>query len=136
MEPVSSGHHPIFFPHSLFAYPSDILELQSSANVQYKLETGADDALYINDLNEVACTIEKCNKRISNAGQEWSAGRPGNRPIGARNAARNSDTYLGPSATRDCTQPHTGHNTCEEEQALSRRPRQEDQALASLQQIL
>ena len=68
---------------------------------------------------------ETCNKRISNAGQEWSAGRPGNRPIGAREAARNSETCLGPYATRT-VQPHTGCNT-REDQASSRRPRKEDQ---------
>ena len=68
VEPVSYGHHPTFFSHSLSAYPLDILELQSGGNVQYKLETSVvNDALYINDLNEVVCTIEKCNRRISSA---------------------------------------------------------------------
>ena len=128
MEPVSSRLQPTFFSHSLSAYPPDILESQSGGNVHYKLETGAvnDDALYYGDLNEMACTNETCNKRISNAGQEWSAGRPGNRPIGARTAARNSETCLGPYATRSAVQPHMGYNTCDSRQALSR-PQQEDQ---------
>ena len=47
-----------------------------------------DDALYYNGLNEVACTNDQCNKRVSNAGQEWLAGQPGNRPIGTREAAQ------------------------------------------------
>ena len=47
----------------------------------YELETGVvNDALYINDLNEVACTIEKCNKRISTCGA--GDGRWGDRAIG------------------------------------------------------
>ena len=76
VEPVSPGLQPIFFSHSFLACPPDILELQSGGNVYYKLEIGAvnDDALYYGDLNEVACTLETCNKRISVAGQEWSAG--------------------------------------------------------------
>ena len=60
------------------------------------------DVMYTSDVNEVTCTNPNCNKRISNAGQEWSVGRPGNRPIGAREAARNSDTCLAPYAARDC----------------------------------
>ena len=129
VEPVSSRLQPTFF-HSYFsASPPDILESRSGGNVHYKLEHGAvnDDALYYGDLNEVAFTIENCNKRISCAGPEWSAGRPGNRPIGARDAARNSETCLGPYATRSSVQPYTGHNTREHE-ASSRRPRKEDQS--------
>ena len=73
------------------------------------------DAMYYNDVNEVACTDETiCNKRISYAGQEWSAGRPGNRPIGASDAARNSETCLGPYATRTVQSPYTGYNTRED----------------------
>ena len=77
VEPVSSGLNPTFVSHSLSACLPDILESQSGGNVHYELEHGAvnDDALYYSDLNEVACTIEICNKRISTAGQEWSAGR-------------------------------------------------------------
>ena len=130
VEPVSSGLQPTFFSHSLSACPPDILESESSGNVHCKLETSAvnDDALYIDDLNEVACTNDKSNKRISTTGQEWSAGRLGNRPIGARTVAHNSETCLGPYPTRSVVQPHTGHNTHEEEQASSRRPRREDQS--------
>ena len=70
-----------FFPHSLSVSTLDILELQPGGNVQNQLEIGAnDDALYINTINDVACTDGICNKRISNAGHEWSAGRPDNRP--------------------------------------------------------
>ena len=104
------------------------MKLQSDGNVQNQLETSAisDDALYVSNVNEVVCTLEQCNKRISCAGPEWSAGRPGNRPIGAREVARNSETCLGPYATRAIVQSHTGHNTCGRRQASSR-PRPEDQ---------
>ena len=115
--PLESENEPTFFD-SLSACPPDILESQSGGNVQCLLETGAivDDALYYNDINDVACTDQKCNKRISDAGpersagrpghtptrgklacdktiedscvgQDWSAGRPGNRPFGASSAA-------------------------------------------------
>ena len=122
VELVASEIRSQFFSHSLSACPPDILELQSGGNVHYELEHGAvnDDALYYGDLNEVACTIEICNKRISTAGQEWSAGRPGNRPIGARDVARNSETYLGPYATRSAIQPHMGNNTRDSRQTSSR----------------
>ena len=107
-----------FFTHSFSACPSDILNSQSVGPVHYLLESGAvvDDVLYYEDVNDVACTDLKCNKRISVAGPErsagrpghtptrcdlacektiedscaghdWSAGRPGNRPFGARTAA-------------------------------------------------
>ena len=124
------GLQPAFFSHSLSACPPDILESQSGGNVHYELETGAvnDDALYYDDLNEVACTIETCNKRIGTAGLEWSAGRPGNRPIGARNAAREPKTSLGPYATHSAVQPHTGLNTRVSKEASSRLPRPEDQS--------
>ena len=122
-QPVSSGMRPRFSLDSLSVSPSDILCLQSDGIVQNLLENGVvDDALYSSDVNEVACTTNDCNKRISNAGQEWSTGRPGNRPIGAREAAHNSETCLGPYATCDCVQPHTGHNTCDPRQASSQLP--------------
>ena len=118
---------PTFFT-SLSVSSSDILRVQSGDNIQNLLEPGVavDDALYISDVKDVACTLESCNKRISVAGQEWSAGRLGNRPIGAREAARNTKTCLGPYATRDTVQPHTGHNTRGPGQASSR-PQPEDQ---------
>ena len=74
-------NEPTFF-HSLSVSAPDILESQSGGHVQNLLEPGVveDDALYSSDVNDVACTDGHCNKRISVAGQEWSAGRPGNRP--------------------------------------------------------
>ena len=81
-EPVSSRNEPAFFHHSLSVSPTDILNPQSVGNLNFELETGdIDDAMYYNDLNEVKCTHLICNERISNVGQEWSAGRQGNRPI-------------------------------------------------------
>ena len=46
------------------------------------LGTGAsiDDALYSMGVKDVACTFQTCNKRISDAGPERSAGRPGHTP--------------------------------------------------------
>ena len=128
VETVASTNEPKFFPYSLSILPPDILELQSGGIVQNLLETGAmnDDAMYSNDVNDVACTDSQCNKRISVTGQEWLAGRPGNRPIGAREATRNTEMCLGPYATRDTVQPHMGHNTRDSRQASSG-PRQEDQ---------
>ena len=118
MDPVVYEISSQFFSHSLPAYPPDILESQFGGNVHYFLETGVvvDDALYISDVYDVACTDGTCNKRISDAGperlagrpghtpirrelacgktiedscagQDWSAGRPGNRPFGASSAA-------------------------------------------------
>ena len=71
-----------FFTHSFSVSPSDILKLQSVGPVHYSLGTGAvlDDALYDYDVNDMACMKQKCNKRISNAGPDWSAGRPGHTP--------------------------------------------------------
>ena len=79
------------------------MSTQSVGHSNFELGTDdSDDAMYISGVNDVACTNEIYNKRISNPGQEWSAGRPGNRPIGARKATHNSETYLGPYTTRDC----------------------------------
>ena len=82
MEPVASGIHHSFFSHSLSVSAPDILDSQSGGIVQNLLEPGAmsDDALYISDVNDVACMNEPCNKRISYAGPERSAGRPGHTP--------------------------------------------------------
>ena len=118
VNPVVSGISPSFFVQNSFSASSpEILDLHTGGPVHYLLESGAvvGDALYYSNLNEVACTNLKYNKRISTAGQEWSAGRLGNRPIGARTAARNSETCLGPYATGNAVQPQTGHNPCEEE---------------------
>ena len=126
--PLVTENETTFIPDSLSVSAPDILDSQSGGIVSNLLDIGVveDDALYSNDVNDVACTDGNCNKRISCAGQERSAGRPGNRPIGASEAARNSETCLGPYATRETVQPHTGHNTREPRQASSR-PRQEDQ---------
>ena len=79
--PTVVENEPTFF-NSLSVLPPDILESQSGGVVQNLLEPGAmsDDALYSIDVNDVACTNEPCNKRISYAGPEWSAGRPGHTP--------------------------------------------------------
>ena len=82
VEPVASNVCSPFFTHSFSASPSDILKLQSVGPVHYSLGIGAvfNDALYYNDVNDVACTESICNKRISDAGPERSAGRPGHTP--------------------------------------------------------
>ena len=61
----------------------------------------SDDALYISDVNDVACTNDQCNKMISDAGPERSAGRPGNRPFCASTVACPSPNTacLGPYGT-------------------------------------
>ena len=128
-EPISSRNKPAFFTHSLSVSPTSILESQSVGKLNFELETGdLHDAFYISNVNEVACTNEICNKRISNEGQQWSAGRLGNRPTGARDAACNSQTCLGPYAAHELVQlTPTGHNTHEENEASSRRPQREEQ---------
>ena len=59
---------------------------QSGGIVSNLLESGVvdDDALYSSNVNDVACTDDPCNKRISYAGPEWSAGRPGHTPTRRR----------------------------------------------------
>ena len=84
VEPVTSETcSSLFVDNSFSASPVDILNLQSAGPVQYSLGTGAnvEDALYMGDVKDVACTFKTCNKRISNAGPERSAGRPGHTPI-------------------------------------------------------
>ena len=76
VEPDAVRNCSQFFPYSFPACSPDILSLQSGGNVQYMLDSGAavnvgDDSLY---------DSLKCNKRISCAGPEWSAGRPGHMP--------------------------------------------------------
>ena len=82
VEPVASRIRPKFFPYSLSVSAPDVLESQSGGTVQNLLGIGAasDDALYISNVNGVACTDSQCNKRISVAGPERSAGRPGHTP--------------------------------------------------------
>ena len=126
--PLVTENETALILNSLSVSAPDILDSQSGGIVSNLLNSGVveDNALYVSNVNDVACTDDICNKRISCAGQEWSAGRPGNRPIGASDAARNSETCLGPYATRETVQPHTGHNTREIE-ASSRQPRPRDQ---------
>ena len=84
VEPVTSEScSSLFVDDSFSASPVDILSLQSAGPVHYTLGTGdiVGDAMYENDVNDVACTVENCNKRISYAGPERSAGRPGHTPI-------------------------------------------------------
>ena len=118
VEPVAVELHSQFIPYSFSASSVDILYQQSVEPVHYSLGTGANggDALYDQNVYDVACTESSCNKRISYAGpelsagrpghtptrrilacdktiedscagQDWSAGRPGNRPFGASSAA-------------------------------------------------
>ena len=83
--------------------------------------------MYYSVVNDVYCIYLICNKKISCAGQEKSVGRPGNRPSSSREAARNSETCLGPYAIRTIVHPHhMGHSTRDGTQASSRRPRGED----------
>ena len=124
-ELVSSRAQPTFFHDSLSVSSTDILSVQSVGNSNFELGTGdLTDAVYYSNVNEVTCSKDICNKRISYAGQDWSAGRLGNRPIGATDAARNSQTCLGPSTICESKQsPHTGHNTRDSNEASSRQPR-------------
>ena len=61
-------------------------------------------------------------KGLAMRGRNGWRGDRAMRPIGAREAAQNTQTCLGPYATRDCVQPHTGHNTHGLRQASSRLP--------------
>ena len=138
VEPVASGSIHSFFPYSLSVSAPDIWESQSGDIVQQVLEIGVEnDARYDDDVNDVTCTLKKKFKRINEAGRKWSAGRPGNRPFGfgARMAARNSDTCLGPYATRTIQSSYTDNNNRAEEQASSTsgRPRHQNaiQTMAS-----
>ena len=81
VEPVAMGNSQ-FFQNSFSASSSDILYQQSVEPVQYSLGTGISggDAMYNMYVKDVACTESSCNKRISYAGPEWSAGRPGHTP--------------------------------------------------------
>ena len=73
--PIVSGNGSQFFVQNSFpASSSELLTLQTGEPVYYSLGNGVNvdgDTLY-GDF--------KCNKRISNAGPEWSAGRLGHTP--------------------------------------------------------
>ena len=66
---------PFFIDHSFSASSADILPVQSVEHVTYSLDTGVN-----NGGDELLYDSLKCNKRISCAGPEWSAGRPGHMP--------------------------------------------------------
>ena len=82
----------LFVQNSFSASSADILPVQSVENVHYSLEPGVNvgggDILY---------SDFKCNKRISCAGPERSAGRPGHTPIRRRLACEKllEDSYAG-----------------------------------------
>ena len=94
VEPVAVGNSSHFIPYSLSASSSDIL-LQSGEPVHYMLGSGTGavnfdgDAMYDEHVKDVACMdFQNCNKRISYAGPERSAGRPGHTPIRRRSSMR------------------------------------------------
>ena len=123
---------PAFFDNFLSVSATENFVKNSVSN--FELETvDLHDAMYnINVIEVISTEYLSCNKRISNEGQQWSAGRPGNRPMAARDAAQNSDTYLGAYATCDCVQsPLVGHKTRGEIQASSRRTQGEDQDITN-----
>ena len=120
--PMLSRNAPTFFDNSLFVSSTNILSTQSIGN--FVLGTIAPtNALYGEDVKDVVCTLLDfwCNKRISDAGLERSAGRLDNKSIGVRSALKE---WLGPYATRNhSSSHHTDHNTCETRQPLTRIPR-------------
>ena len=84
VESVTSDICSSFLVDDSFSASSvDILSQQSAGLVHYTLGTGAivGDAMYEEGVYDVACTDSICNKRISYAGPERSAGRPGHTPI-------------------------------------------------------
>ena len=83
LNPVVSGNGSQFFVQNSFSASSpEILTLQIGEPVYYSLGNG------VNVDGETLYGDFKCNKRISNAGPEWSAGRPGHTPT-RRMHARN-----------------------------------------------
>ena len=94
--------HSSQFLNSFSARPSDNFAVQSVGNVHYQLESGVNggDSLY-GDFH--------CNKRISDAGPERSAGRPGHTPTRREFACVKhvEDSCAGPdwSAGRPGTMP-------------------------------
>ena len=80
VEPVAVGNSSSFFPYSFPAWSPDILSMQSGDDVHYML--GTDAGVKVNVGGETLYSEFNCNKRISWAGPERSAGRPGHTPIG------------------------------------------------------
>ena len=92
VNPVVSGNDSQFFVCDSFSVsPAEVLNQQSVGHVHYSLGDGA-----IVD-SETLYDDSKCNKRISNAGPEWSAGRPGHTPTRRTLACGNiiEDSYAG-----------------------------------------
>ena len=75
VEPVAVGITSQFIPYSLSASSSDVLTFQTDNLVYCSLGNGAivDGETLYGEFN--------CNKRISNAGPDWSGGRPGHTPF-------------------------------------------------------
>ena len=92
VNPVVSGEGSQFFVQNSFsASSSEILTLQTDEPVHYLLGNG------VSVDGETLCNDFKCNKRISNAGPEWSAGRPGHTPTRREFACEKlvEDSYVG-----------------------------------------
>ena len=82
VNPVVSGEGSQFFVQNSFsASSSEILTLQTGEPVHYSLGTSAvgHDALYDENVKDVACTLNICNKRIRQCGGR--IGRRGDRFI-------------------------------------------------------
>ena len=107
----SREHHSCV--HSLSVSVAEVLNSESVAN--FELGTHVyQNALYAHGVRDTSCIqmASEC-KRIRVAGQERSAGRPGNRPIGAREAACTPNACLGHYANcENIPAQSTGHNPC------------------------
>ena len=78
--PVVSGNDSQFFVQNSFSASSpEILTVQTGELVHYSLGIGAsdDDALYDENVKDVACTLNFCNKRISQCGAGLVGGATG-----------------------------------------------------------
>ena len=95
VEPTAVGNSSSFFPHSFPAWSPDILSMQSGDNADYML--GTDAGVKVNVGGETLYSEFNCNKRISCAGPERSAGRPGHTPNRRRLACGKlvEDSYAG-----------------------------------------
>ena len=88
---VSEEGSQFFVQNSFSASSSEILTLQTGEPVYYSLGNG------VHVEGETLYGDFKCNKRISNAGPEWSAGRPGHTPTRREFACEKlvEDSYAG-----------------------------------------
>ena len=92
LNPIVYGEGSQFFVQNSFsASSSEILTLQTGEPVYYSLGNG------VHVEGETLYGDFKCNKRISNAGPEWSAGRPGHTPTRREFACEKlvEDSYAG-----------------------------------------